>query len=164
MTDGAIRALTFRALTRVRGPRRWATSFAAGALAALALAPVYALPLLVAGFSALVLLIDGAVEDTRPRAAAFAVGWWFGFGYFLVGLYWMAFSFFVQAEAFAWMAPFAMLGMPSFLALFYGAAAAAAAALWRPGPRRVLLLAAFFALFEYARGHILTGLPWNLPG
>ena len=36
--------------------------------------------------------------------------------------------------------------------------------LWRPGPARVFALAIAFGLAEYARGHILTGLPWNLLG
>ncbi|MEQ8935298.1 MAG: apolipoprotein N-acyltransferase, partial [Amphiplicatus sp.] len=80
------------------------------------------------------------------------------------GLYWMAFSFFVQAEEFAWMAPFAVTGMPAFLALFFGGASALAVSFWRPGASRVLVFAASLMLFEYARGHILTGLPWNLPG
>ncbi|MGF1545079.1 MAG: apolipoprotein N-acyltransferase [Parvularculaceae bacterium] len=164
MSDGALRALTFRALTHARGWRRWLAAFAAGAAGALAQAPTYLFPLLFLSFAGFVLLLDGAAEAARPRRAAFAVGWWFGLGYFLLGLYWMAFSFFVQADDFAWMAPFAMLGMPSFLALFYGGAAALAIGWWRAGPSRVALFAGVFMAFEYARGHVLTGLPWNLPG
>lgn len=143
--------------------RRGALAFFAGVMAALAMAPVYALLLLAVGFSILVLLIDGSVGP-RARWRAFAVGWLFGFGYFLAGIYWMAFSFFVQAEEFAWMAPFAMTGLPAFLAFFTGAACALCVSFWRPGWSRVLLFAAIWALFEYARGHVLTGLPWNLAG
>ncbi|MHA7870954.1 MAG: apolipoprotein N-acyltransferase [Hyphococcus sp.] len=153
---GAIRA--------ARGWRRMAIAFGAGVLCALALAPFYALPLMAVGFTVFVLLLDGAASGARPRRAAFAAGWWFGFGYFLLGVYWMAFSFFVQAEQFAWMAPFAVLGMPSFLAFFTGAAALTAASFWRAGWRRVVLFAVIWTVFEYLRGHILTGLPWNLAG
>ena len=146
------------------GWRRWLIAFAAGVSAALAMAPVYALPLLAAGLSAFVLLIDGAAAHARSRRSAFIAGWFFGFGYFLAGIYWMAFSFFVQADQFAWMAPFAIMGMPAFLGLFTGAAAAICAAFPRSGWGRVFLFAGVFALVEYARGHVLTGLPWNLTG
>lgn len=151
-------------LTAATGWRRAGAAALAGAVSALALAPVYALPLLLIGFSALILLIDGAKTARRPNRAAFSVGWFFGFGYFLVGLYWMSFSFFVQADEFAWMAPFAMMGMPAFLAVFTGGATLLAAQVWSPGWRRVVALAVAWAIFEYLRGHILTGLPWNLTG
>jgi len=146
------------------GGKRFAVSFFAGICSALSFAPVYALPLLAAALSVLVLLIDGAAKARSPRRSAFAAGWFFGFGYFLVSLYWLGFSFLVQADQFAWMAPIAVTALPAFLALFTGAAAATAVALWRPGWRRLLVFAAVYMIFEYARGHVLTGLPWNLPG
>ena len=127
------------------------------------MAPFYLLPLMAVGYSVLVLLIDGAAGQC-PTRSAFAAGWFFGFGYFLLGVYWMAYAFFVQAEEFAWMSPFAVLGMPAFLGLFSGAAALVAHRFWRPGWRRVVLFAGVWCVFEYLRGHVLTGLPWNLPG
>ncbi len=152
------------AVSRLRGWNRRGAAFVAGVAAALAQAPVYALPLMAVGFSVLILLLDGVAKGPRPLRVSFWIGWLFGFGYFLAGIYWMAFSFFVQAEQFAWMAPFAMTGLPAFLALFYGAAAALTVAARREGCRRVLFFAAAFMALEYARGHVLTGLPWNLPG
>lgn len=146
------------------GWRRALLAFAAGVGGALSVAPVYALPLLALAFPILVLLIDSAEDRPRPRRAAFGSGWWFGFGYFLAGIYWMAFSFFVQADQFAWMAPFAMTVLPAGLALFTGAACLISQMFWRSGWARILLFASVFAVFEYLRGHILTGLPWNLTG
>ncbi|GJL91158.1 MAG: apolipoprotein N-acyltransferase [Hyphococcus sp.] len=128
------------------------------------MAPIYALPLLAVGLTTLVLLIDGAKAHAKPLRSAFAAGWFFGFGYFLAGIYWMAFSFFVQADQFAWMAPFAVMGMPAFLGLFIGAAAAICAMFRGAGWTRIFVFAAVFAIIEYVRGHILTGLPWNLTG
>ncbi|WP_411819324.1 apolipoprotein N-acyltransferase [Hyphococcus formosus] len=144
--------------------RRWLYAFGAGICGALAMAPVYALPLLVVAFTTLVLLIDGAKATQSPRRSAFITGWFFGFGYFLAGVYWMAFSFFVQADQFAWMAPFAVMGMPAFLGLFIGAATALYAAIRAGGWARIFLFATIWTVFEYARGHVLTGLPWNLAG
>lgn len=155
-TAGRIKAAT--------GWQRALIAFLAGLAAALALAPIYALPLMAVGFSVLILLIDGAYDAGRPRRSAFAAGWFFGFGYFLASIYWMAFSFFVQADQFAWMAPFAVLGMPAFLAFFTGLSCFAAVKFWRPGWPRIFMFAAIWTLFEYARGHVLTGLPWNLVG
>lgn len=161
MTDFSRAAASISTLT---GWRRAGAAFAAGVAAALAQAPFYLLPLLAIGFSAFVLLLDGARLSPRPARSAFAAGWFFGFGYFLVGLYWVAFSFLVQAEEFAWMAPFAVAGLPAFLALFWGGAAAAAAKIRADGWRRIFAIAFLLMLAEYARGHVLTGLPWNLPG
>ena len=146
------------------GWRRAMLAFLAGIGGALSLAPVYILPLLALSFPVLILLIDGAGKLPRPRRSAFAVGWWFGFGYFLAGIYWMAFSFLVQADQFAWMAPFAMTILPAGLALFAGAACLVSQIFWRSGWERIFLFAVIFAVFEYLRGHILTGLPWNLTG
>lgn len=146
------------------GWRRNVAAFATGLAGATAQAPFYLLPLLAIAFSALVLIIDGAKAADRPARAGFAIGWFFGFGYFLVSLYWVGFAFLVQAEEFAWMAPFAVGGLPAFLALFTGGATALAVRCSGDGARRVLAIAASYMLAEYARGHLLTGLPWNLPG
>lgn len=151
-------------ISRLRGWRRRLAAFVAGALSALALAPFYATPLLVVGFCLLVWLLDGIAPSQRKLRSAALTGWFFGLGYFLVGVYWMVFSFFVQADQFAWMAPIAVLAMPSFLGLFSAGAAVLAIVFWRPGWRRILVFAVAWSLFEYARGHVLTGLPWNLPG
>jgi apolipoprotein N-acyltransferase len=68
------------------GWRRAAAALALGGLSAAALPPVYATPALVIAFPGLVWLIDGAVDWKR----AFRDGWWFGFGHFIGGLYWVA--------------------------------------------------------------------------
>ena len=150
--------------SQLRGWRRRGVSFASGVAAALALAPFYFLPLLALSFTILIILLDGAAEAKRPIRTAAMIGWFFGFGYFLVGLYWLGFAFLVQADQFAWMIPFAVSGMPAFLAFFYASACALAVAFWRQGWRRGVVFALSLMIFEYARGHILTGLPWNLPG
>ena len=148
----------------LRGGWRIGGAIFAGAAGALALAPVYALPLLAVSLTTLIFLLDAASHAKKPLLSAFWTGWAFGLGYFVAGIYWMAFSFFVQAEEFAWLSPLAVLGLPSFLGLFTGAACVCAVRFWRPGWRRIVLFAAVWAIFEYVRGHVLTGLPWNLTG
>ena len=135
-----------------------------GAFAALAHAPYYIFIAMPVGFTVLALLVDGAVRRERPLRSAAFVGWAFGFGYFLAGVYWVSLSMLVDAASFAWMIPFAVTLLPSGLALFTAAACVGAAAAWRPGLARVLTLSLCIAVAEFARGHILTGFPWNLPG
>lgn len=148
------------------GWRRAAIALSAGALSALAMPPFSIGPVLWITIPVLVLLLDGVLGESRLGAigsAAF-IGWLFGFGYFLAGLWWIGSAFLVEAEDFAWMMPFAVAAMPAGLALFWACAAALARLLWSEGPGRLFALAASFAVFEYLRGTILTGFPWNAPG
>ncbi|HEY8947699.1 MAG TPA: apolipoprotein N-acyltransferase [Rhizomicrobium sp.] len=146
------------------GWRRFLFAFLAGALSALSFAPFGLWPLLLLGFAALALLIDGAVAHARPtRSAAFA-GWAFGFGQFLVGLYWVGYAFLVDSADHLWQLPFIALIFPGGLALFIALAAAASAYVWRAGWPRIFILAAAYAIAEWIRGNIFTGFPWNLPG
>ncbi|WP_312861514.1 apolipoprotein N-acyltransferase [Segnochrobactrum spirostomi] len=134
----------------------------AGALGALAQAPVHAFPVLWLSFPLLVLLIDPATDAPplrRLRAAAW-VGWCYGFGYFLAGLWWIGSAFLVDAAAFAWLIPVAVTALPAGLALFMALGTAVATLLWRPGPWRIAGLAVALTGSEWLRGHILTGFPW----
>jgi apolipoprotein N-acyltransferase len=152
----------------LRGAARAVLAILLGAISMLAFAPVHAWPVLFISFGALVWLLDGcyAAHDTRRERLkdAALVGFWFGFGYFLAGLYWVAEAFLVEPWRHGWLIPFVMTAMPAGMALFFAAAAALAMLLWLPGAGRVFALAIAFGLAEYARGHVLTGLPWNLIG
>lgn len=151
------------------GVKRWAVAFVAGLIASLGLAPLH---LFVAGFIAFPLIVwlldgavgfagEGALKRLRP---AFAVGWWFGFGYFIAGLWWIANALLVEARDFIWFIPLAVVGLPAILALFYGAACALARVLWSDGLGRIAALAFAFGLMELARGYVATGFPWNAIG
>jgi len=70
---------------------------------ALAMAPFNAWPVLFLTFPTLVWLIDGAGRSLGRSGRRGAVGWWFGFGYFLAGLYWIGYAFLVDAPDFGWL-------------------------------------------------------------
>lgn len=142
------------------GWRRWAAAFALGALAAAAQPPVHLIPVLIVSFAGLVRLLDGA---TRGRTA-FAVGWWFGAGYFAAGLYWVSYALLVDAARFAWLIPPALLGLSFGLGLFIGAATWLARRAARAGLWRIAGLAGAWTLLEWIRGVVLTGFPWNPVG
>lgn len=134
----------------------------AGGLSGLGFAPLHAWPLWFLAIPVLALILDGA-RDLRLRVS-FTTGWAFGFGQFLVGMHWIGYPFVVDVDRHAWMLPFAVLLFPAGLALFWGAATLVARRLRFDGPGRILALVALIALTEWLRGHVLTGLPWNLPG
>ena len=149
--------------------RRALTAFGAGVIAALTLAPVDFLPAGFIAFTCLVWLLDGALARPglgkwRAQGPAFWVGWWFGFGYFVAGLWWIGAAVLVDAAHFAWALPLAVLGLPALLAVFFGFATALAHLFWRDGISRILVLAASFGLFELLRGWAFTGFPWNSLG
>lgn len=164
--EAMTRLATF--LAGLRGPRRAIAAVILGALSGLAFAPFHVWPVLFATFGALVWMLDGCHAEHARRAdrlrGAAAIGFCFGFGYFLAGLYWVAEAFLVEPWRHGWLLPFVMTALPGGMALFFAGAAAFAMLSWVPGPGRAFALAIAFFLAEFARGHVLTGLPWNLVG
>ncbi len=151
------------------GWRRFAVAFAAGALSALAFAPFDVFPVLWLTFPVFVWLIDGATADEgsgwlRRLLPAAIVGWSFGFGFFLAGLWWVGAAFLVQADVFGWLMPFAVVVLPAGMALFWAFGAALARLFWSESWSRVLVFAVALSIAEWLRGHLFTGFPWNAIG
>jgi apolipoprotein N-acyltransferase len=142
------------------GWRRRILALVLGALAALALPPLFVFPLLVVGLTGLLLLID----EKRPPLASFSAGWWWGFGHFIVAFYWIAESLLVDAARFAWMIPPIVGGLAGGMALFIALAALATRWLHLTGPAKIIAFAAFWVIAEWLRGHLLSGFPWDLAG
>lgn len=147
-------------------PRRLC-ALAAGAVAALALAPV---DFLAAGFIAfclLVWLLDGAVGRGGVIGRAFpffSTGWWFGFGYFLAGMWWLGVPLLSEGGEHAWALPVVTVGLPALLAVTYGIAALFARPFWDDGLGRVAGLAFGFGFAEWLRALVLSGFAWNTIG
>lgn len=151
------------------GWQRALVAFLAGALAVLGQAPYDFFAACFLSFPLLVWLLDGATGEAsgsllRRLRPAFAVGWWFGFGYFLAGLWWIGSALLVEADSFAWALPLAVVGIPFALAFFYGFAAVIARSLWSNDIGRIAALAFGFGLAEWLRGVLFTGFPWNAIG
>ncbi|HBF30490.1 apolipoprotein N-acyltransferase [Rhizobium sp.] len=151
------------------GWRRATLAVVAGAACALALPPVSFLAPVFLSFPILVWLLDGTSGDprrswSRGLRQAFWIGWLFGLGYFVAGLWWLGNALMVEADQFAWALPLAVLGLPAVLALFYGLACAGARLLWSEGLGRIMALAAAFGVVEWLRSFVATGFPWNAIG
>ena len=166
MVDASYVSKTFSAMQRIAGwfetrraRLRYGAMFCAGAITTLALPPAN---FILAFYITVPIFVWCLAGASTPRSA-FATGWWFGFGYFIFGLYWLGHAMLVQASEHSWMIPFATLGLPAFLAIFFGAAAIPV--LWGQDHfSRALILATMLGAAEWVRGHALTGFPWNLLG
>ena len=161
-----LRALRDR-LRALSGWQRASVLVSAGLASVLAFAPFFVWPILFLTLPVLYWLITPRSPEIVSRAVlrrAFVDGWWFGFGYFFAGLFWVGEAFLVEADIFGWLLPFAVTLLPAGLALFFGSAAAISRVLWRPGLAGLLITAVVFAGAEWLRGHLLTGFPWNVLG
>jgi len=152
----------------LRGWRRWLAASAVGAAGALAMPPFDFLPALVLSLAPAIWLLDGTAAKGPSRWAPFRsaalLGWCWGFGYFVAGLWWLGAAFLVEADQFAWAMPFGVLGLPALLAIFPAFGFTLARLLWQPDAWRILALAFGLTVSEWLRGHLFTGFPWNNPG
>jgi apolipoprotein N-acyltransferase len=150
------------------GWRRFLIAFLAGAAGALAMPPFGMLLALVVSLTLAVWLIDGAATERGwqwPTLRSTAlVGWWWGFGYFVAGLWWLGSAFLVEADQFAWALPFGVLGLPALLAVFPALGFALSRLMWSPGAGRIAAFAFGMTASEWLRGSLFTGFPWNTLG
>lgn len=166
--EGRLSRLASRLLL-LHGWRRLILAFIAGGLASFSQAPFDFFAVCLISFPVLVWLLDGAAADSgsgrmQRFAAPFVTGWWFGFGYFAGGLWWVGNAMLTDFERYAWALPIAVLVLPAILAVFYGVAAALARPFWADGLGRIAALAAAFGIAEWLRAMLFTGFPWNAVG
>lgn len=150
------------AFARLQGKAALGVAALLGALSALAFAPFHFTAVLIVSFTGLIWMLDGARGYRNWGKAIFARGWAFGAGFFLISMYWTAAPFLVEPEKTGIFIFMPLILLPGGMALIWGAAAAMAGAFWSSSPSRIFVFSLFFALGEYARGHLFGGFPWNL--
>jgi apolipoprotein N-acyltransferase len=143
--------------------KQYIFSLVLGAFLAFSFAPFHLSWLAILSFSGLFILIDD-----KSNKEAFAIGWWFGFGQFIFGLYWISISLFTDISKFFWILPFSLFLIPAILAIYTGLTLLFVNSISKKfsimGWRKILLLAVIWVFFEYLRGTLFTGFPWNLVG
>lgn len=133
--------------------------FILGFISAFSFAPYFIFPILVVGLSLLMYVINKA--QTKKQIALFAFS--FGAGLGMSSLSWISHALLIDEGHFVFFIPFVLLGLGSFLGLFF-MVPALAASFTKPGIYRWLSFAGWFTLFEWIRSWFLTGFPWNLTG
>ena len=149
-------------LWEVQGWQRTGLALIAGIAAALSMPPLDLWPLLFIAFPAVLFMLEGI--ERKLQLQSFFLGWCFGFGYFIVTLHWIGFAFFVDADAYLWMMPFAVGGLAAAMAFYWGLACLCVTLSRRKGLPAALVFAVSLAAFEWLRGVLFTGFPWAAPG
>lgn len=134
-------------------------AFLWGLLAAAALPPVHLLPVLLLSIPGFLRLIESAASWKR----AALIGWSYGFGLALAGLYWVTEPILTEAQSFWWLVPFAAPLLAAAVA-FYMIIPAMAAWLAPAGLARVLMFAGAWIASNLAQQFLFTGFPWNYWG
>ncbi|MDA9745081.1 apolipoprotein N-acyltransferase [Candidatus Pelagibacter sp.] len=92
----------------------------------------------------------------------FLIGWVYGFGYFLSNLYWISNSLKFD-ENFDNLIIFSIIIIPFFLSIFYGLFSILLKFFnIKMNLSSILIFSLIISIFEYLRGTIFGGFPWNL--
>ncbi len=95
-----------------------------------------------------------------PRDAA-GHSFWYGFGLFLTGTYWIYISVVVFGQAPVWVAVMLMLGLTVIMSFWLFLAGWLISRFTQGEPLQLLAIApAAWVLVEWSRGWVLTGFPW----
>lgn len=132
--------------------------FGLGLVSAVGFAPIGWWPVTLLCFG----LMMAQVAAAPSLKSAFAQGYWFGVGHFIVGLNWIAGAFAYQDTMPAWLGWIAVVSLSLYIAVYPALAAAVA---WRWGrahpPSFVLIFGAAWIVTEWLRATVFTGFAWN---
>ncbi len=140
-------------------------AFCSGSLLNLAFAPFNFFIITFFSLSVFFLLLEKKLQ----KKEIFWLGFAFGFGHFLFGVYWIAISLLVDAASFAWLIPFALTLIPAALAIYIAGFALfykfvsryfKIEFLWH----KIVIFAFSWLVFEILRSVLFSGFPWNLLG
>ena len=113
-------------------------------------------------FSAFFIFLFKKSKIIQNKKFFFLYGWLFGFGFFLSSLYWISISLTFD-QNFKFLIPITVVLIPAFLGIFYGFVTLCFII---SKPKKTVSsffsFSLFFGIFEFIRGSILTGFPWNL--
>ena len=137
--------------------RKYLSALLCGFIGVSALPPYYFIASLFVSFSGLLVLID----HSETKKQAFWTGFWFGFGFFSLGLLWVSNALMIEGMGVKALAPLPPLGFGAWGGMFV-AMTAFIASFFKKGWRRLTAFSAAWGISEWVRSWLFTGFPWNL--
>jgi apolipoprotein N-acyltransferase len=140
-------------------------SLCLGAMTVFAFAPFGYWPIQLATMGTMFYL----VHRSNSVRHGMLIGWAYGFGWSVCGVHWLYVSMHRYGGLPGWIAVLAVIAMGLVLGVYSGLAAGCGAWLqkrWRSHTTitLILILPALWALSEWMRGWVFTGLPWVVSG
>ena len=132
--------------------------YISGAIATLAIPPFSILPLIFALGLGIYL-----INFMPSLLKTFISGWFLGFGWFSLGLYWIGSAFVVADTYTIFLMPIAIVLLPSLLAVFWGLACVCAKLINNNKKFSIIYIIVCLSIFEYLRAIMFTGFPWLMP-
>ena len=146
-------------LTGLTPRRRAFGGFLLGLAGVFGLAPFFIWPAYIIACAGFLLLLYTSITKKQ----LFWTGWAFAFGYFTLGLYWISLALHVDWGTWWWLTPFAAIGLPIYLSVYYGLAALCLSRFKDNFAFFSCVAVIAFTMAEYFRSLVFTGFPWNLP-
>ena len=107
---------------------------------------------------------ESVYRKKKPyRTNLFLLGFIFGFGFYLSGIFWISHSLTFD-DSFKFLIPFAIILIPLFLGFFTGLTTLVVGQFLNFNFSSILLFSSSLAFSDYIRGKIFSGFPWNLWG
>ncbi|MFM7557515.1 MAG: apolipoprotein N-acyltransferase, partial [Alphaproteobacteria bacterium] len=109
------------------------------------------------------------ISEINDLKKVFWASFYYNFGFFVFGIYWICNSLLIDPLAFAWLIPFAITLIPALMAIYFATMIYAYKYLMQKfkvkSPSMAIFFFAFFwFLCELIRSNLFSGFPWNLLG
>ncbi len=91
-------------------------------------------------------------------------GLFFGFGFFVLSMYWVSNSIIELDPKLSYVAPIIFIVFPFCLAIFFAVMQIVNAFYWSKSNSKLFYFSSIWVIFEFLRSILFTGLPWNLIG
>ena len=105
-----------------------------------------------------------APDITVNSKEAFVIGFLTAFGWFVFSFYWLSNALIIGGGVFLWMTPLVFFGFPAFLSCFWGLAFFLIKTFGKSISEKLILITLLFPFFEWLRGNVFSGFPWNMIG
>ena len=145
--------------------KNYLISFGLGSLLMLAFAPFNLFIFCPISLSIFFVIIDK--ENNLKQV--FYRSFFYCFGFFVFGIYWICNSLLIDIAKYAWLIPFAITLIPALMAIYF----ACLCYIYKLSIKRfsisfaykkIILFSIFWLIFEVVRSNLFTGFPWNLLG